>query len=37
MADNIQYLESDLEKQKEMMKQLEAVEKVENENVEPKE
>ncbi len=38
MADNIQYLEADLEKQKEMMKQLEAVENVENvENVEPKE
>lgn len=37
MADNIQYLESDLERQKEMMKQLEVVEKVENENVEPKE
>ena len=37
MADNIQYLEADLEKQKEMMKQLEVVEKVENENVEPKE
>lgn len=37
MADNIQYLEADLEKQKEMMKQLEVVEKVENENVESKE
>ena len=35
MADNIQYLEADLEKQKEMMKQIEAVEAVEN--VEPKE
>lgn len=37
MADNIQYLESDLERKKEMMKQLEVVEKVENENVELKE
>ena len=37
MADNIQYLEADLENKKKMMEQLEVVEKVENENVEPKE
>ena len=38
MADNIQYLEADLEKQKELMKKLETVETVEVvENVEPKE
>ena len=37
MADNIQYLEADLESKKKMMEQLEVVEKVENENVEPKE
>lgn len=35
MSANIEYLEADLEKQREMMKQLEAVEAVEN--VEPKE
>ena len=37
MADNIQYLEADLENKKKMMEKLEVVEKVENENVEPKE
>jgi hypothetical protein len=35
MADNIQYLEADLESKKKMMEQLEVVENVEN--VEPKE